>query len=69
MSIKYMGTDKEGQEMAERLNKAMSRGVEVTSDMRPSNKRQWPKCKKCGQRKVMVYADNGMCPSCDGEAG
>jgi hypothetical protein len=65
MTIKYMGTDKEGQEMADRLIRAMSRGMTVTSDMRPSNKHQWPKCAKCGQRKPMVYADNGLCPGCD----
>lgn len=69
MTIKYFGSDPEGHKMAEKLNKAMSRGMTVTSNPNPSNKHQWPKCARCGERKTMVYADNGLCTSCDEAVG
>lgn len=64
MSIKYLGTDPEGHKLADRINRAFERGMEVATGNDPA---KWPVCKSCGQPTRMVFADNGCCVTCDEE--
>ena len=62
MGVEYTGEDKEGKELAKKLNKAMSRPHKVSPSW---DEEDWIECKECGEKNMTVFADTGLCFSCD----